>query len=253
MTEKTSTCPFKRGETADGIPLSLGAGGRRPGRKRAWAATAAVTCVLAVFVTAGTSAAATPSAAISTGPAGGGQRADPSDGGVTGLVTSISGQDFTLQTATGVTVSVSETSTTVFTQGKSNRHVSSQAVRDGASVFVAGRVDSTTITAARVTVQPGGDGGAAAAEASGVIAFQQGSPSPEKAVGTIPAYTEGEGTILNGPTAYKAAKAAQAIVPGGIADRVVQLDDGEYEVHNISINWPHHVFVNQEFEVVGYE
>lgn len=253
MTEKTSASPVGHGGAVGGIRLSGGAGGRRPGGKKAWAATAAVTCVLAAFGTAGTSAAATPSATTAAGPAGGGQRADPSDGGVTGIVRSTSGSRFTLQTATGVTVSVSETSTTLFTQSKSNHHVSPRAVRDGASVFVAGRVDSAAITAARVTVQPGGDGGAAAAEASGVIPFQQGSPSPEKSVGTIPGYTEGEGTILNGPTAYKATKAAQEVVPGGIADRVVKLDDGEYEVHNISINWPHHVFVNQEFEVVGYE
>ncbi len=26
---------------------------------------------------------------------------------------------------------------------------------------------------------------------------------------------------------------------------------GEYEVHNIGVNWPHHVFVSQDFKVVG--
>jgi hypothetical protein len=35
--------------------------------------------------------------------------------------------------------------------------------------------------------------------------------------------------------------------------RVVELSDGEYEVHNISINWPHHVFVSKDFKVLGYE
>ena len=39
----------------------------------------------------------------------------------------------------------------------------------------------------------------------------------------------------------------------GIVDRVVQLSDGEYEVHNISINWPHHVFVSKDFKVLGAE
>ena len=34
-------------------------------------------------------------------------------------------------------------------------------------------------------------------------------------------------------------------------DRVVQLSNGEYEVHNIGVNWPHHIFVNQRFKVVG--
>jgi hypothetical protein len=28
---------------------------------------------------------------------------------------------------------------------------------------------------------------------------------------------------------------------------------GEYEAHNIGVKWPHHVFVNQKFEVVGAE
>jgi hypothetical protein len=27
--------------------------------------------------------------------------------------------------------------------------------------------------------------------------------------------------------------------------------NGEYEVHNIGVNWPHHIFVNQNFKVVG--
>ncbi|MEA2285048.1 MAG: hypothetical protein QOJ21_1091, partial [Solirubrobacteraceae bacterium] len=26
---------------------------------------------------------------------------------------------------------------------------------------------------------------------------------------------------------------------------------GEYEVHNIGVNWPHHIFVNKSFKVVG--
>jgi hypothetical protein len=39
--------------------------------------------------------------------------------------------------------------------------------------------------------------------------------------------------------------------PGGVVDRVVKLSNGEYEVHNIGVNWPHHIFVNQTFKVVG--
>jgi hypothetical protein len=30
-----------------------------------------------------------------------------------------------------------------------------------------------------------------------------------------------------------------------------KLSGGEYEVHNIGVNWPHHIFVNQNFKVVG--
>jgi hypothetical protein len=42
-----------------------------------------------------------------------------------------------------------------------------------------------------------------------------------------------------------------AVYPGGVVDRVVKLSDGEYEVHNIGVNWPHHIFVDQSFKVVG--
>jgi hypothetical protein len=37
----------------------------------------------------------------------------------------------------------------------------------------------------------------------------------------------------------------------GIVDRVVTLSDGEYNVHYIGVNWPHHIFVNQDFNVAG--
>jgi hypothetical protein len=128
------------------------------------------------------------------------------------------------------------------------------AVNKGESVLVLGLVNKSTITATQVIVQPWGDGGAAAAQAAGVIPFQQGVPSPTKSVGQVPSnYTQGQGTIVSGTTADKATTAAQAIVPGGVVDRVVQLSDGEYEVHNISINWPHHVFVSKNFKVLGYE
>ena len=76
--------------------------------------------------------------------------------------------------------------------------------------------------------------------------------STSKQVGQIPAnYSEGSGTIVSGTTAYKATEAALAAYPGGVVDRVVKLSNGEYEVHNIGVNWPHHVFVNQGFEVIG--
>jgi hypothetical protein len=32
---------------------------------------------------------------------------------------------------------------------------------------------------------------------------------------------------------------------------VVQLSNGEYEVHYIGVNWPHHIFVTRNFKVVG--
>jgi hypothetical protein len=39
--------------------------------------------------------------------------------------------------------------------------------------------------------------------------------------------------------------------PGGIIDRVVRLSNGAHEVHHIGVNWPHHIFVNQSFQVIG--
>jgi hypothetical protein len=157
-----------------------------------------------------------------------------------------------------VEVTVAETSSTKYKKG--THSAPAKAVKKGASVLVLGTVDApllgtsdpATITATQVIVQPGGDGGAAAAAAAGVVAAQQGVPSPVKSFGQVPSdYTEGDGTIVSGTTANKATKAAQAVVPGGIADRVVLLSDGEYEVHNIAIAWPHHVFVSKDFKVVG--
>ncbi len=31
----------------------------------------------------------------------------------------------------------------------------------------------------------------------------------------------------------------------------MKLSNGEYEVHTIGVNLPHHIFVNQDFKVVG--
>ena len=95
-------------------------------------------------------------------------------------------------------------------------------------------------------------GGSATSSAAGVIPFQRGAPTTSKQVGQIPAnYSQGSGTIVSGTTANKATEAALAAYPGGVVDRVVKLSNGEYEVHNIGVNWPHHVFVNQDFKVVG--
>jgi hypothetical protein len=145
---------------------------------------------------------------------------------------------------------VDETSATTFQNGTSA--TSASAITKGTNVLVLGTTNSTTITATQVSVQPAGSGGTAASEAAGVVAFQQGAPSTAKQVGKIPAnYTEGSGTIVSGTTANKATEAALAAYPGGVVDRVVKLSNGEYEVHYIGVNWPHHIFVNKNFNVVG--
>src|SRR5882757_1626052 len=173
----------------------------------------------------------------------------PSDGGSTGIVATTFASGFTMTTATGIEVTVNETYSTRTLDG------STRAVRKGASVLVLGLDDSaSTITADWVVIQPHGDGGGAAAKANGVIPFQPGVPSPVQSVGTIPAsYTQGAGTIVSGVQAFIPTAVAQAVFPGGVVDRVVALSDGSYEVHNIAINWPHHVFVSKDFMYLGAE
>ena len=101
-------------------------------------------------------------------------------------------------------------------------------------------------------MQPAAAAGLRASSAAGVVPFQRGAQPTSKQVGQIPAnYSQGSGTIVSGTTANKATEAALAAYPGGVVDRVVKLSDGEYEVHNIGVNWPHHIFVNQDFKVVG--
>jgi hypothetical protein len=162
----------------------------------------------------------------------------------------VSTSSFTLSTAGGQEVTVDEASSTTYQKGTSS--ASASAITTGETVLVLGTTSGTTITATQVVVQPTGDYGSAASAAAGVIPFQRGAPSASKQVGQIPPnYTEGSGTIVGGTAANKATAAALAAYPGGVVDRVVQLSNGEYEVHNIGVNWPHHVFVNQDFKVVG--
>jgi hypothetical protein len=119
----------------------------------------------------------------------------------------------------------------------------------GKTVLALGTTDSTTITATQVIVQPTNS---RSKTSSKVIPFKPGAPSTAKKVGQVPAnYKEGSGTIVSGTTANKATKAALAAYAGGIVDRVVKLSNGEYEVHNIGVNWPHHIFVKHDFKVVG--
>jgi hypothetical protein len=135
---------------------------------------------------------------------------------------------------------------------KGTRSTSASAVTTGEPVLVLGTTSGTTITATQVIVQPTGSGGSATSSAAGVIPFQRGAPTTSKQVGQIPSnYSQGSGTIVSGTTANKATEAALAAYAGGIVDRVVKLSNGEYEVHNIGVNWPHHIFVNKNFKVIG--
>jgi hypothetical protein len=211
-------------------------------RKSAGIAAAALTCAvigLSAGYAASPSAAATspsapatsPSPGFGNGAAGGGPRSGPAAGGASGTVDSVSTSSFTMSTAGNQKVTVNETSSTTYQKDGSS--TSASAITTGERILVLGTTtvlgttSGTTITATQVTVQP-------------------------DRVGHIPAnYTEGSGTIVSGTTANKATEAALGAYPEGVVDRVVKLSNGEYEVHNVGVKWPHHIFVNKHFKVVG--
>jgi hypothetical protein len=181
-----------------------------------------------------TTSSAAPAGRPGFGGGGGGSnaRSGPAAGGTVGTVGSVSKSGFTLTTSAGQKVTVTKASTTV---------------KKGQRVLVLGTVNGTTIAATKVVVQT-----AKSSNASAVVPFQRGAPSTAKQVGQVPAnYTQGSGTIVSGTAANKATTAALAAYPGGVVDRVVKLSNGEYEVHNIGVNWPHHIFVSSTFKVVG--
>jgi hypothetical protein len=185
----------------------------------------------------GSATATTATTPTSTRPAfrsgGSNARSGPAAGGTVGTVNSVSASSFTLTTPAGQQVTVTKASSTT-------------PVKKGKNVLVLGTVNGTTIMASKVIAQ------ATSASAAGVVPFQQGAPSTAKQVGQIPAnYSQGSGTIIGGTAANRATEAALAAYPGGIVDRVVKLSNGEYEVHNIGVNWPHHIFVSQNFKVGG--
>jgi membrane-bound inhibitor of C-type lysozyme len=179
-------------------------------------------------------------------------RSGPAAGGTSGTVGSVSTSGFTVMTAAGQKVTVNKASTTTYRKGTGS--IPASAIKKGERVLVLGIVNGTTITASQVIAQPTSGSGSATSAATNVVPFQPGAPSTSKQAGQIPAtYSQGSGTIVSGTTASKATEAALAAYPGGIVDRVVKLSNGQYEVHNVGVNWPHHIFVNTNFKVIGAE
>lgn len=182
-----------------------------------------------------------------SGAAGSNARSGPAAGGSIGTVSSLSGAGFTLTTPTGQKVTVKETSSTKYENNTTA--ASKSAVTDGETVLVLGTDDNTTITATQVIAgppQPNSN------TASKVVAFSRSTGDKSTTVGQIPAsYKQGTGTIQSGTTANKATEAALLAYPGGVVDRVVKLSNGDYEVHTIGVSWPHHIFVNDDFKVIG--
>jgi hypothetical protein len=235
---------------------------RRPLSKRVLGAAVAL-CVSALGVGlaacgGASSSAATTSASTtatqasaptgSAGPGGGSNaRSTNAAGGSVGTVTGVSTSSFTVSTPTGEKVTVKKASSTVYDKGTKKSVAST--VTKGKTVLVLGKVNGTTITASQVIVGPAINPSKASAN---VIAFKQPNQSESKSVGQIPAsYKQGTGTIVSGTTATKATEAALTSYAGGVVDRVVRLSNGEYEVHNIGVNWPHHIFVTSDYKVVG--
>jgi hypothetical protein len=244
--------------------VSTATPGRRPrvwrmlwNRKRGRIVAAAVMVpVIGLSVGLATSPSASAGQLASgAGPAGGplssgggsNARSGPAAGGASGTVGSVSKSTFTLTTSAGQKVTVDETSSTKYQKG--TRSTSASAITKGERVLVLGTTSGSTIKATQVIVQTTS---AASATAAQVVPFQRGASTTSKQVGQIPAnYSQGSGTIVSGTAANKATKAALTAYPGGVVDRVVKLSNGEYEVHNIGVNWPHHIFVNQSFTVMG--
>ncbi len=238
-------------------------------KRSRWIAAAALTCsVIGLSVGLATSPSAPPTSSAAParhlvpdsgpvggpGSAGGGSnaRSGPAAGGASGTVVTVSTSSFTLSTSAGQKVTVDEASSTTFQEGSSSTSVT--AIAPGAPVLVLGMTSGTTITATQVIVRPGGGDGSATSSAATVIPFQRGAPATSKQVGQIPAsFSQGSGTIVSGTAANDATEAALAAYPGGIVDRVVKLSNGEYNVHMNGVNWPHHIFVNQDSKVVGTE
>jgi hypothetical protein len=205
-----------------------------------------LSAALAVPASAASSSPATTPSPSPTSPSG--ARSGPADGGTWGTVASVSASTFTVTTL-GTAVTVDKEADTKYTQVV--KSTTARAVKKGDPVLVLGVFDPTSgiITATQVTLHP--RGGTTPAKA-GVVASQPGATPVTKTVGQIPAgYVEGDGTIISGGAAYKAATAAMRSYPGGIVDRVVKISSTEYEVHNIDRAWPHHVFVTTKFKVVG--
>jgi hypothetical protein len=216
-------------------------------RRLAKTITISITAIAVVTVVAFPAAILAQGAPGNEGP---NARSGSASGGVVGVVDSVSASSFAVSTSAGQKVIIKEAPSTEYRKGTSA--TSANAITKGNSVLVLGIVNGQIITASQVIVQDADKGGPATSSAAGVIPFQRGVPSVKKQVGQIPAnYSQGSGKIVSGTEANKATEAALDNYPGGIVDRVVELSNDEYEVHNIGVNWPHHIFVSHDFKVVG--
>jgi hypothetical protein len=233
---------------------------QRPTGKRTRFAVATATACAVAGLAAGCASSSSSSAAdpgptssaaghaFGSGGQGSNARSAPSPGGAAGTVGSVSGSGFTMTTSAGQKVTVDETSSTGYQNGSET--VSAGSIANGTGVLVLGTTNSTTITATQVIVEPAGS--AYLASSAAVVPFSRGTQTISKQTGQLPAnWNEGDGTIVSGTAADTGTEAALTAYPGAVVDRVVKLSNGWYNVHFIGVNWPHHVFLNQDFKVVG--
>jgi membrane-bound inhibitor of C-type lysozyme len=212
-----------------------------------------VACTSSSSTTTGSDSANTaqPTASSSQSPAtgsGANARSGPAAGGAIGTVSSVSTTGFTLTTAGSQKETITKSSSTTYEKGTSRASVS--AVTNGETALVLGTTDNKTITATQVIVNPPSSN--ETSPGGKVIPYSKGTQGSTQQVGTIPSnYTQGSGTLESGTTADKGTEAALGVYPGGVVDRVVSIGNGDYEVHNIGVNWPHHIFVNSDFKVIG--
>jgi hypothetical protein len=191
------------------------------------------------------------SAASSGGGQGSNARSTNEPGGTSGTISSITGTGFSVKTTVGETITIDENSSTTYANatGGTPTVTTAGALTQGEAVLVLGTVNSTTITATQVTVEPANSPYTTASP--DVTAVNRGQQNTSQSYGTIPSdYTEGQGTIVGADTASQAVQTALQKYPGGIVDRVVQLPDGDYEVHDIGTNI-HHIFEDSSFQVIG--
>lgn len=226
-------------------------------KRSTWMAVAfALVVVIGLSVGLAVSGATAPTTSVpngntsASGVLGSNARSAPAAGGAAGAISGISKSGLTLKTSVGQTVKVTSSIATKYDKG--TKSISSNSLVVGEDVLVYGTTSSTSIDASQVIVESSRS--RMFTTSSAVIYFERGAPTDLKEVDKIPAgWTQGSGTIVGGTSADEATKAALEKYPGGIVDRVVRLSNGQYNVHYVGVNWPHHVFVNRNFNVVGAE
>ena len=202
----------------------------------------------------GTATAATSPSATSGRPVSGGggsnARSGPAAGGSSGMVDSVSTSSFAISTSAGQKVTINKASSTTYQKGTSStlgechyKRRKRPRTRDDQRNDHHGQPGHrATDCQRRICDVLGGRGGPLPARCT--VHVEAGRSDPSE----LPS---GVGDDRQRNEASKTTEAALAAYPGGIVDRVVKLSNGEYEIHNIGVNWPHHIFVDQNFKVIG--